>query len=202
MKYDTESFIEELKRVHGDVYDYSKTVFINYHKKVTVICPKHGEFQKYPHSLLQGCRCPDCLNEKVELHREEEPRFVELFNDCKPCRTCRTAPDYVYIATDNEVLPGRFKIGYSFNPQQRVRQLKSGTPFPVYLLAGYRIDHRKATQIEKQLHNFYKGANCGYLGKFITGGEWFFLRPGDIHPRDLLKLIVRLATAQSYRNSH
>lgn len=37
-------FLERIRKVHGDKYDYSKTSYINSRTKILVICPKHGEF--------------------------------------------------------------------------------------------------------------------------------------------------------------
>ena len=44
----TEHFIEKSKLVHGDKYDYSKTVYKGNKNKVTIICKEHGEFQQLP----------------------------------------------------------------------------------------------------------------------------------------------------------
>ena len=38
----TSKFIEEAKRVHGDLYDYSLCDYYNTHTKVTIICREHG----------------------------------------------------------------------------------------------------------------------------------------------------------------
>jgi len=55
---DTEYFIENAKKVHGNKYDYSK---VNYNKiKLTIICPEHGEFQQISTSHLRGSGCPKC----------------------------------------------------------------------------------------------------------------------------------------------
>ncbi len=43
-KLTTEQFIEKSRQVHGNRYDYSKVNYINSRTKVTIICPKHGEF--------------------------------------------------------------------------------------------------------------------------------------------------------------
>ena len=40
----TEQFIEEARAIHGDKYDYSKTVYVKNCEKVCIICPIHGEF--------------------------------------------------------------------------------------------------------------------------------------------------------------
>lgn len=38
------NFIKKAKEIHGEIYDYSKVDYINSGTKVTVVCPKHGEF--------------------------------------------------------------------------------------------------------------------------------------------------------------
>lgn len=56
----TKDFIEKAKLVHGDAYDYSKVNYINSHKKVCIICPKHGEFWQTPNNHLNGHGCYTC----------------------------------------------------------------------------------------------------------------------------------------------
>lgn len=67
----TEHFINEAKKVHGDKYDYSKSDYKGNHTKVCIICPKHGEFWQTPAKHLSGQGCPECKNsileEKVSL---------------------------------------------------------------------------------------------------------------------------------------
>lgn len=57
----TEEFIKLSKEIHGDKYDYSKTVYTRADTPVTIICPEHGEFEQLPrvHSVV-GCGCPKC----------------------------------------------------------------------------------------------------------------------------------------------
>ena len=62
--YDTESFINESKKVHGDRYDYSKVKYIDSHTKVCVVCPEHGEFLISPNNHLRGKGCKQCAIEK------------------------------------------------------------------------------------------------------------------------------------------
>ena len=68
---DTEQFIKEAKKVHGDKYDYSKVEYVNNVTKVCIICPEHGEFWQRPNSHIsrkQGC--PHCANSKLEIEYE------------------------------------------------------------------------------------------------------------------------------------
>jgi len=54
-----ENFVIRSTEVHEGKYDYSKVEYKNSKKKVTIICPKHGEFQQLPNGHLNkqhGCR--------------------------------------------------------------------------------------------------------------------------------------------------
>lgn len=58
MKKTKQEFINDATSVHGTKYIYDLVVYESTHKKVKIICPKHGEFLQTPvcHvSLRQGC---------------------------------------------------------------------------------------------------------------------------------------------------
>lgn len=61
----TEEFIIKAKEIHGNKYDYSKCIFNGTHKKITLICPKHGEFQIEARVHLNGSGCYKCKNKKM-----------------------------------------------------------------------------------------------------------------------------------------
>lgn len=63
-KQNPEEFLNKLKNIYGEKYDFSKTVYIDYNTKVTVICPEHGEFTQSPAQLMKGYACPKCRREK------------------------------------------------------------------------------------------------------------------------------------------
>lgn len=62
--HDTESFITEAKKVHGDKYNYSKVEYVDSHTKVCIICPEHGEFFVSPNNHVRGKGCKQCAVEK------------------------------------------------------------------------------------------------------------------------------------------
>lgn len=65
----TEDIINLSKQVHGDKYDYSKVNYISVYDPITIICPKHGEFQQLPYVHFGNkCGCPKC----AMSHGEEE----------------------------------------------------------------------------------------------------------------------------------
>ena len=59
-KSNTEDFIKKAKDIYGDLYDYSKVKYTGNKNKVTIICPKHGEWDVTPNNFLRGSRCPSC----------------------------------------------------------------------------------------------------------------------------------------------
>lgn len=56
----TQLFIEKARAVHGDRYDYSKTVYVRARGKVTITCKEHGDFEQVAHSHLAGNGCAKC----------------------------------------------------------------------------------------------------------------------------------------------
>lgn len=77
-KGDTESFIKRAKEIHGDKYDYSKVDYKTAAKKVTIICPTHGEFQQTPNSHLSGQGCPSCAH-LISKSEQEIADFIEQY---------------------------------------------------------------------------------------------------------------------------
>lgn len=62
-------FIEDAKKIHGGVYDYSMVEYVNSHTKVTIICSEHGEFFQTPSNhIFHKQKCPSCTgNKKITL---------------------------------------------------------------------------------------------------------------------------------------
>ncbi len=77
LKLTTEEFIARAKAIHGNRYDYSKTKYVNSYTKITITCPKHGDFECLPGNHLKGCDCFLCaLENKVPSKGEI---FVEQY---------------------------------------------------------------------------------------------------------------------------
>lgn len=63
----TEKFIEELKKVHGSNFDYSKVVYTGIDNNINIVCLNHGEFFQSAYTHLKGHGCPKCKNEKLSI---------------------------------------------------------------------------------------------------------------------------------------
>lgn len=63
-KLTKQQVIDRAYKVHGDKYIYDKLIYVDYHTKVIIICPTHGEFLQSPAMHLCGNGCKKCANEK------------------------------------------------------------------------------------------------------------------------------------------
>lgn len=72
-------FIADAKKVHGELYDYSKVNYYNKETPITIICKKHGEFKQAPNAHLCGAGCPKCKNKnQTKLFEKLSETFKEL----------------------------------------------------------------------------------------------------------------------------
>ena len=73
-KLTTIDFIKKSKEVHGDKYNYSKSVYTTAHSKIKIICKKHGEFQQEANNHMNGSNCRLCINNNIKYTKEQ---FIE-----------------------------------------------------------------------------------------------------------------------------
>lgn len=99
-KYNTESFIERARQVHGDKYDYSKVEYVDTKTKVCIVCPKHGEFWQSALSHISGHGCNKCAAKlssiKNRLWTEEKCKIEAL--QYKDVKTFREESKHAYDA--------------------------------------------------------------------------------------------------------
>jgi len=70
-------FIDDVIKVHGDKYNYSKVNYVNSQEPVTITCEKHGDFSQNPTTHLQGSGCPSCgLVTRGLKHRNTTEEFI------------------------------------------------------------------------------------------------------------------------------
>lgn len=66
----TNGFIEKVKVVHNNLYDYSLVNYVDSKTKVKIICKKHGVFEQLSGNHLFGRGCPGCNKSKGEIKVE------------------------------------------------------------------------------------------------------------------------------------
>lgn len=84
--YNTKKFIEDAKKIHGDFYDYSKTIHTTSNGLVIITCPIHGDFKITAGKHLKGQGCPRCKEQKkfiekaIKIHPEYDYSKVDYVN--------------------------------------------------------------------------------------------------------------------------
>jgi hypothetical protein len=86
-KLDTDEFKNRAKQVHGDKYDYNKSIYKNTSTKLIITCPIHGDFKQTPNSHLDGRGCSKCgidsVKKKGTRSQDEYVRLVEKIHNGK-----------------------------------------------------------------------------------------------------------------------
>jgi hypothetical protein len=73
----TEIFIKEAIKVHGNIFDYSKTEYTTNKNNITVICKSHGLFNTNPKNHLNGHGCKKCgINKVIMLKTKTNNQFI------------------------------------------------------------------------------------------------------------------------------
>ena len=71
----TESYINDVQKVHKGRYDYSKTVYTKAVNSVIITCLTHGDFEQQAATHKNGSGCPKCRSEfisKISRHSKEQ----------------------------------------------------------------------------------------------------------------------------------
>lgn len=108
-RHDTIKFIEKAKKVHGEIYDYSKVDYKGNRIKVEIICKEHGSFFQTPYNHLQNKGCLHCKNkskgeEKIQKFLSENEftfKRQKTFHDCINPETKKRLRFDFYLIKEN-----------------------------------------------------------------------------------------------------
>lgn len=76
----TEEYIEKARKVHGDRYDYSSTIYTKTHNNLDIICREHGVFSQIAGNHLRGAGCPDCAGLKAYTFETFKDKVTEMYD--------------------------------------------------------------------------------------------------------------------------
>lgn len=152
LSYD--DFISRSHQIHGDKYNYSRVPNLpRANKKVTIICPEHGEFQQTPYSHMKGYGCPKCAI--VTAHKKQIKTTKQFIQEAQQVHGKRY--DYskvVYTGKDKKVIIICKQHGeFEQTPHSHVSG-KSGCPkcnqsHGERMIENYLIDHNIQYESQK-----------------------------------------------------
>jgi hypothetical protein len=79
--YTTEEWIQMAKNVHGDTYDYSKSIYISANDNIHIGCRVHGGFEQKPTVHLRPTGCCKCNPKKFSRRQIEWLQFISIYYD-------------------------------------------------------------------------------------------------------------------------
>lgn len=94
-KLNNNDFINRSIEIHGNKYNYEKTLYLGNKDKVIIICNIHGEFTQEANSHLKGKGCSKCSG-KYSISHEE---FIEIANKLHKNQFLYNKVEYVNKAT-------------------------------------------------------------------------------------------------------
>jgi len=78
----TQEWIVKAAKKHDNFYSYDKTKYTGTSKKVTVTCPKHGDFSVFPRNHIKGIICAKCAGQGLtndEWIEQSKERYGNQF---------------------------------------------------------------------------------------------------------------------------
>ena len=150
-------FINKAQKIHNNKYDYSKTNYINTYTKVSIICPKHGEFYQTPKNHLKGCGCSKCKSDKISN------RFISNTKDFIK-KYKKLIPEYDYSKVEYKKSNQKVKIICPIHGEFEItpNSLQQGSRCPK--CSGRFMDKHYFIECSKKIHgNKYDYLKVNYI---------------------------------------
>lgn len=151
----TKEFVEKAVLVHGNKYDYSKTIYKRHNIELGIICNKHSIFYQKPTNHLSGNGCPLCGVISSKKQKQYNPPGWNVTNWQRAGEKSKNFDSFkVYIIkcwNDNEEF---YKIGRTF---LKTRSRFRGFPYNYEILKEIIFDNaRDAFNKETELKSINK----------------------------------------------
>ena len=200
--FTTEKFISKSKIKHGDLFDYSKTIYTGALNKVIIICMKHGEFLLKASHHLEGQGCARCVYDKKMYSTDKYISLAQVAHDNKYDYSkveYKTSYDPVIIGCP---LHGLFK------QKAYVHLAGSGCPNCMYFVSNPETEwlnslflpndskHRQVSLLGKRVDGFDPLNNIIY--EFY--GDFWHGNPNQFNP-NAINPILKKTYGELYSNT-
>jgi hypothetical protein len=122
-KLDSKKFINEVKVIHKNKYNYSLVYYVKSNIKVKIICPEHGVFKQTPNNHNRGKGCLKCglessskiranntesfINKAKKIHGEKYNYSIVDYKRAKVKVEIICKKHGIYLQTPNNHLNGK-----------------------------------------------------------------------------------------------
>ncbi len=156
----TGEFIEKARIIHGDKFDYSKSIYTNRINKIIITCPIHGDFETTPdvHLKPYACDCPMC-----SVSGWDRTSWVKI------CRKNKNSIPCVYIVRCYNDSESFYKIGRTMRSIKNRFLRPSVMPYKYELIKQIISTPIEIYDLEVNLHRL--NAEFRYVPKITFPGS-------------------------------
>ena len=122
------TWLEDFKKIHGDLYDYSKVEYINTYTKVKIICKTHGIFEQTPQSHLNGFHCRACKPNYEKISKNFLTQAGNLTCILYVLRCWNENENFYKIGITSKSIKDRFRNKFSMPYEYIVLEEYKGSP--------------------------------------------------------------------------
>jgi len=148
LRYTTASFINKAIKKHGNVYDYSDTIYIQSDSKVTIRCKIHGNFRQMATDHIQGVGCPTCAQEHTGWTYTRWQEQAE--------RSTRFDSYKVYVLRCYNDKENFFKVGKTFLTVANRYSSSISIPYEYEVVDIIEGSARHISELEHKIHRASK----------------------------------------------
>jgi len=163
-------FINKARIVHGLIYDYSNTVYINNRKSVSITCSIHGAYSQSPHDHLRGNGCNKCGIERARIATINNTIGWRYSNWQESGLNSKNFDSYkMYVIKCYKDDEEFYKIGKTFKDIKKRFPSVISMPYkyePIVIIEG---DSRYISELETKYKNKYKAYK--YVPKIHFNGK-------------------------------
>ena len=166
----TSDFVKRAKKIHGEKFNYNKSVYEGRHQKLIITCPDHGDFEQTAGNHLNGQECWYCRNEKISSTAKKTHKL----NDENANDLC-----ILYFVTFQCEGNRYEKIGITRRAKLTDRFASETNMRNIEVLCEYYSSYQNCYLLEKNILEKYKdkrfqckelkGQMCGWTECFLTG---------------------------------
>ena len=127
-RLDTDTFIARSKEIHKDLYDYSKTKYINDITEVLINCKEHGEFYQLP-SVHYRSGCPKCgIIKRSNSRKNDNVELIYKFSEKHSNKYDYSKVDYIKMRDKVIIKCRKHNLEFLQTPEKHLSSKTGGCP--------------------------------------------------------------------------
>lgn len=149
-------------KVHGDRFDYTKSVYVKSSEPLTITCKKHGDFYQRPKDHYAGQGCRKCYEESTRGWKNQDrvkaKQNGEKLYKGKPCKKGHNGLRYVCNNGCVTCFTEQRKVSNAKNDAIRGRRLKQASIYKddetiaKHLLSIYKSASDMRSKFDAKIH--------------------------------------------------